>query len=133
MFRWQDRRLSFQGRDIPLTGHEGFLVEVLIEARHRTVSIAQISQHIWSGEPPEFEARTIRTFVSFVRTAIRSAGYEDEAIKTVRGQGYIWIPAVDAVKTALFVPARAVGTLRRLLESHPDQRSAGWVIAEIFA
>jgi DNA-binding response OmpR family regulator len=80
----QRRRVTAEGRDVPLTATEFDLLEVLLRNAGRVMSRAQLKEQVWDFD---FDAHTkvVDLYVHYLRKKLGDAG---DVIQTVRGVGY---------------------------------------------
>lgn len=79
------------------------LVRLIVD-HGRVVSVERLLDDVWGGEPPEGAVRTLRSYVSRLRTALAP----DEAI-TTRPPGYRLVVDPDAVDAVRFAALAADG------------------------
>ena len=77
-------RAEFNGIRLDLTAREYDLLSVLHRERHRVVPREELHRRVWSGS--ESGERVVDTYVSRLRTKLRSAGHP--GIGVLRKRGY---------------------------------------------
>ena len=80
------RRVSRNGREIPLGPTEFRLLEFLMQSPGRVFSREQLLNGVW-GREIYIDERTVDVHVGRLRKAI-NRGYTSDPIRTVRGSGY---------------------------------------------
>lgn len=77
------KRVTWQGREVELTGRELALLEVLLQNPQRVLSKAQLQEKLydWSGSEPESNA--LEVHIHHLRRKI-----DPGVVRTVRGVGY---------------------------------------------
>lgn len=81
------RRAHYDGKQIPLTGTELSLLEMLARSAGQPVPKAEIYPRIL-GRPMGRYDRAIDVHISAIRHKLAQEGVEDIAIESVRGVGY---------------------------------------------
>ena len=77
-------RAEFNGTKLDLTAREYDLLSILHRERHRVVPRDELHRRVWSGS--ETGERVVDTYVSRLRTKLRSAGHP--GIGVLRKRGY---------------------------------------------
>ena len=86
------------GRDVPLGGpKQRAVLALLVLDVGRTVPAGQLAEALWLGSPPSGAAKTLRSYVSRLRTVLAP-----ETAVTARGGGYALIADPDQVDAARF-------------------------------
>jgi DNA-binding response OmpR family regulator len=80
------------GEDLPLTGMEFDLLRVFVERPNQVLSRDQLLTHTRNREWEPFD-RSIDIRIARLRKKIEADPEKPRALKTVRGAGYIFIPA----------------------------------------
>jgi two-component system phosphate regulon response regulator OmpR len=80
------------GEDLPLTGMEFDLLRVFVERPNQVLSRDQLLTHTRNREWEPFD-RSIDIRIARLRKKIEADPEKPKALKTVRGAGYIFIPA----------------------------------------
>jgi len=80
------------GEDLPLTGMEFDLLRVFVERPNQVLSRDQLLTHTRNREWEPFD-RSIDIRIARLRKKIEADPEKPKALKTVRGSGYIFIPA----------------------------------------
>ena len=75
-------RVTLRGAPVKLTSHEFRVLSYLMHHRERTISQAELSDHIYAAELDR-DSNTVEVFVARLRRKLGA-----EAIETVRGAGY---------------------------------------------
>jgi len=83
------REASFRGRPLELTSGELDLLLVLAAQAGQVVSRKALYQQLKGAAHEDFD-RSVDLMVSRLRQKLREAGVADDAIKTVRGVGYLY-------------------------------------------
>ncbi|MEL6544403.1 MAG: response regulator transcription factor [Myxococcota bacterium] len=83
------REARFQGGLLDLTGYEFDLLRILVERAGRIQSRDALMESV-RGSADESYDRTVDVHVSRLRHKLTDAGASKDAIKTVRGVGYLW-------------------------------------------
>lgn len=78
------RAVSRNGENILLSARERAILEILMTNRGRTISKAQIEQHIYDWSSEDIESNTIEVHISSLRRKLGK-----DFIRTIRGLGYI--------------------------------------------
>lgn len=104
--------IADDGRPVPVTGHrqQAVLAMLLVHA-YRPVSLTQLMEAVWDGEPPATAQRQIQNTISALRRQIRQAGVRRPVI-VADGPGYRIAPDAGDVDAWVFGDrvARARGT-----------------------
>jgi two-component system phosphate regulon response regulator PhoB len=82
----EKKRVSRNGRDVPLGPTEFRLLEFLMEAPGRVFSREQLLDKVW-GRDVYIDERTVDVHVGRLRKILNRRG-DDDPIRTVRGAGY---------------------------------------------
>ena len=85
------RRVSVQGRDVPLTGKEYALLEYFARRSGDVVSRGEIAEHVWD-EHYDALSNVVDVYVQRLRRKLEQAGAAG-CIRTRRGEGYQLIGA----------------------------------------
>jgi len=80
------RRVTVNGRDVPLTGKEYALLEYLARRHGDVVSRGDIAEHVWDEHYDAF-SNVVDVYVQRVRRKLERAGAA-ALIRTRRGEGY---------------------------------------------
>ena len=80
------RRASIDGREIPITAREWAILDILVHRRDRVVSRASILELVW-GDASEGASASLDVLMARIRRKLGA-----EAIRTVRGEGYVATP-----------------------------------------
>ncbi|HEX5138229.1 MAG TPA: winged helix-turn-helix domain-containing protein, partial [Planctomycetota bacterium] len=80
----EQRTVTRDGTTSELSQREAELLRYLASARGHPVSRDEILQRVWGLDPHGITTRTIDMHIARLREKI-----SDEALKTVRGQGYM--------------------------------------------
>ena len=80
-------RLVHSGASVRLTQKELQLVESLLAAEGDLVAYLELAHALWGKNVPPAFAVAIRAHASNIRTKLRTAGINDELIKTIDGRG----------------------------------------------
>src|SRR5262252_7144179 len=80
------RRVSVQGRDVPLTGKEYALLEYFARRSGDVVSRGEIAEHVWD-EHYDAMSNVVDVYVQRLRRKLEHAGAAG-CIRTRRGEGY---------------------------------------------
>jgi DNA-binding response OmpR family regulator len=83
------REASFRGRPLELTSGELDLLLVLASQAGQVVSRKALYQQLKGTAHEDFD-RSVDLMISRLRQKLREAGVADDAIKTVRGVGYLY-------------------------------------------
>jgi two-component system, OmpR family, response regulator len=81
---FEARRVSMNGREVPLTAKELAIVEVLAWRQRSVVSRDQLLESVW-GEVSDSAAASLEVLITRIR---RKLGPSATLLKTVRGVGY---------------------------------------------
>jgi DNA-binding response OmpR family regulator len=84
------------GRDVPLTTGEFELLQAFVRNRGRVLSRDFLLEQTHGREAGPFD-RTIDVQVGRLRRKLEADPQEPQIIKSVRGAGYIFVPAVERV------------------------------------
>jgi two-component system, OmpR family, response regulator len=84
------------GREIPLTGMEFDLLKVFVERPNQVLNRDQLLTLTRNREWEPFD-RSIDIRIARVRRKIEADPEHPQAIRTVRGSGYMFVPSRDAV------------------------------------
>jgi two-component system OmpR family response regulator len=88
--------LAADGREIPLTGMEYDLLKVFVERPNQVLNRDQLLTLTRNREWEPFD-RSIDIRIARVRRKIEADPEHPEAIRTVRGAGYMFVPAREGV------------------------------------
>ncbi|MEL6438005.1 MAG: response regulator [Cyanobacteria bacterium J06621_8] len=81
----------YQGKHLSLTAKEYLLLELFLRHRQEVLSVEDIIDHLWSST--EYPAiATVRSHLRRLRQKFKQAGFPENLIVTVRGQGYCLKP-----------------------------------------
>ena len=80
------RRASIDGREIPITAREWAIHDILVHRRDRVVSRASILELVW-GDASAGASASLDVLMARIRRKLGA-----EAIRTVRGEGYVATP-----------------------------------------
>jgi DNA-binding response OmpR family regulator len=84
------RRVVVEGAEIELTRREFDLLQYVCARPGRVLTRTQLLQAVWLFDDPRYAgARTVDVHVSRLR---RKLGRHGEALHTLRGVGYRWLP-----------------------------------------
>ncbi len=94
VLRWGDLELNpcssevvYQGQSLLLTAKEYRLLELFLRHSQEVLSVEDIIDNLWSST--EYPAvATVRSHLRHLRQKLKQAGFPDDLITTVRGQGY---------------------------------------------
>jgi DNA-binding response OmpR family regulator len=82
------RRLTTSGREVPLTGREGEVMELLVAHAGHLVTRQELLETAWH-ETSSSASESLDVIVSRLRRKLGSAG-SGSSIRTVRGQGFVF-------------------------------------------
>ena len=96
--RWGDLQLNpcssevmYQGQSLLLTAKEYRMLELFLRHSQEVLSVEDIIDNLWSST--EYPAvATVRSHLRRLRHKLKQAGFPDDLITTVRGQGYCLKP-----------------------------------------
>lgn len=98
ILRWGDLELNpcsseviYQGQVLSLTAKEYRLLELFLRHSQEVLTVEDIIDHLWSSNEYPAEA-TVRSHLRRLRRKLKSSGFPDDLIITVRGQGYCLKP-----------------------------------------
>ncbi|MEM6610922.1 MAG: response regulator [Cyanobacteria bacterium P01_C01_bin.72] len=123
VLRWGELELDpgssevfYQGQSLSLTAKEYRLLELLLRHRQEVLTVHNIIDHLWSST--EYPAvATVRSHLRRLRQKLKQAGFADELILTVRGQGYCLKPdaqvAEDEPEQLRFIPEKTANSLKK--------------------
>lgn len=102
VLRWGDLELNpctsevtYQGESLSLTAKEYRLLELFLRHRQEVLNVEDIIDRLWSST--EYPAvATVRSHLRRLRQKLKQAGFPDDLITTVRGQGYCLKPLPNA-------------------------------------
>ncbi len=83
----EGHRIRFQGKLLELTRYEHALLAALVARPGAILSRAQLMERGWD-EGADSADRTVDTHIKTLRAKLRSAGAEQDPIRTYRGLGY---------------------------------------------
>ena len=84
----------WHGEPLGLTARELALLELLARHPGRLITGEELSEHAWSELL--VSRHTVASTVKRIRARLREAGFDAEALVTVRGLGYRWDDRIDA-------------------------------------
>lgn len=98
VLRWGDLELNpcsseviYQGQSLLLTAKEYRMLELFLRHSQAVLSVEDIINNLWSST--EYPAlATVRSHLRRLRQKLKQAGFPDDLITTVRGQGYCLKP-----------------------------------------
>ncbi|MGF1591342.1 MAG: response regulator [Pleurocapsa sp.] len=98
VLRWGDLQLNpcsneviYQGKSLSLAAKEYRLLELFLRHSQEVLSVDDIIDHLWAST--EYPAlATVRSHLRRLRQKLKQAGFPDDLITTVRGQGYCLKP-----------------------------------------
>lgn len=98
VLRWGDLELNscsseviYQGQSLLLTAKEYRMLELFLRHSQEVLSVEEIIDNLWSST--EYPAvATVRSHLRRLRQKLKEAGFPDDLITTVRGQGYCLKP-----------------------------------------
>jgi two-component system OmpR family response regulator len=90
------RLLDVSGQEVPITSMEFELLKVFTEHPHKVLTRDQILTLTRNREWEPFD-RSIDIRIARLRRKVESNPEEPQAIRTVRGAGYMFVPHVSAV------------------------------------
>ncbi len=98
VLRWGDLQLNpcsseiiYKSQSLSLTAKEYRLLELFLRHSQEVFSVEDIIDHLWSST--EYPAiATVRSHLRHLRQKLKQAGFPDNLITTVRGQGYCLKP-----------------------------------------
>jgi len=85
--RLSERRVLREGREVPLTGREFSILEVLLRRRGHVVSRSDILEAVW-GEDTESAGASLEVLMGRLRKKL-TPGATEALIETQRGFGYL--------------------------------------------
>jgi DNA-binding response OmpR family regulator len=96
--RWGDLQLNpcssevtYQGKSLLLTAKEYRMLELFLRHSQEVLTVEDIIDNLWSST--EYPAvATVRSHLRRLRQKLKEAGFPDDLISTVRGQGYCLKP-----------------------------------------
>ena len=80
------RKVTRQGREIPVTGKEYMLLEFLMYHPNMLLTRYQLEQQVWDSDF-EGTSNILDVYIRHLRKKIDD-DFEEKMIETVRGQGY---------------------------------------------
>jgi DNA-binding SARP family transcriptional activator len=115
------------GRDLPLGGpkQRSVLALLLLEAGH-VVPSERLVDELWRGRPPPGAAKTLRSYVSRLRTLLRP-----DAVLIARGRGYVLElqqTQVDAVRFELLLTEGQAALARGAVRVAADRFWEGFAL-----
>jgi DNA-binding SARP family transcriptional activator len=121
------RMITDDGRQVPVTGHrQCTILAMLLLHAYRPVTLAQLVDAVWDGEPPMTARRQIQNAVSELRGRIRRAGVARPVI-VAEGSGYRLAPEAGEVDARAFANRVAAG------QRHADRDRLAEAVAELRA
>lgn len=126
VLRWGNLELNpcssevvYQGRSLLLTAKEYRMLELFLRRSQEVLSVEDIIDNLWSST--EYPAvATVRSHLRRLRQKFNQAGFPDDLITTVRGQGYCLKPLPRDNKLDRGDSQVAIGSLAT---EQPDKRS----------
>lgn len=123
--RWGDLKLNpcsseviYQGQSLLLTAKEYRMLELFLRHSQAVLSVEDIIDNLWSST--EYPAlATVRSHLRRLRQKLKQAGFPDDLITTVRGQGYCLKPLPQDNDDGWDNPPEAT---RALSTEQPDKR-----------
>ncbi len=82
----EQRRVTRDGEEVPLTAREFALLEHLLRTPGRTVSKAELLAEVWGGQAHD-DPNVVEVYVGYLRRKIDQP-YGRRSLQTVRGAGY---------------------------------------------
>jgi two-component system, OmpR family, response regulator len=82
-------KISYDGKDIPLTLKEYSILKYLLQNKGRTVSSEELFNHVWDDHADPF-TKVIRVHIYSLRKKLISATGKDDIITTLKGIGYLF-------------------------------------------
>jgi len=106
VLRWGDLELNpgsseiiYQGKSLSLTAKEYRLLELFLRHSQEVFSVEDIIDRLWSST--EYPAvATVRSHLRHLRQKLKQAGFPNDLIVTVRGQGYCLKPLLNNLPKA---------------------------------
>lgn len=86
-----ERRVLANGQEIELTPLEFRLLTAFVEHPDQLLAHDQLLERVWGGERGTSRDQ-VKLYVGYLRRKLASAGIAPEAIETVRGFGYRYVP-----------------------------------------
>ena len=117
VLRWGNLELNscssevvYQGRSLLLTAKEYRMLELFLRHRQEVLSVEDIIDNLWSST--EYPAiATVRSHLRRLRKKLKQAGFPDDLITTVRGQGYCLKPLPqDDISSSNSSVAKSIST-----------------------
>lgn len=87
-------KISYDGKDIPLTLKEYSILKYLLQNKGRAVSSEELFNHVWDDHADPF-TKVIRVHIYSLRKKLISATGKDDIITTLKGVGYLFRGARD--------------------------------------
>lgn len=123
--RWGDLQLNpcssevmYQGQTLLLTAKEYRMLELFLRHSQEVLSVEDIIDNLWSST--EYPAvATVRSHLRRLRQKLKQAGFPDDSITTVRGQGYCLKPLPQDNDDVRGDTPEAI----EAISSEPDKRS----------